>query len=167
MNPVSITTLAKLFKISGALLGGPSIAVLALYAMLRWRRHLAGAIPETNFGDNPDAILLMLRGLTHVVGGIGNVIGAIAQWVLDMAAVASGGCLALAVVLWFTGSGLQAHASWARLSGFALLTLALLAALVLALSLRGSGSVVVLALAAFMVLGLHGLWAGAHEAPHL
>ncbi|MFT3953779.1 MAG: hypothetical protein QM722_05105 [Piscinibacter sp.] len=161
MNPVSIAALAKLFKIGGALVGMPSIVVLALYAVLMWRRRLAAPAPETNVGDNPDALLLMLQGLTRVVVGVADLVGALAQFVLDVAAAAAGAGLVIAIVLWFTGRGLQAQATWARCSGFALLTLAMLAALLLALSFHGVGRIAMLALLAFTVLALHALWVGA------
>ncbi len=160
MNPVSIATLAKLFKIGSALVGMPSIVVLALYAVLMWRRRLADPVLDANFGPNPDAVLLMLQGLTQVVGSVATFVGAIAQIVLDMAAAAAGAGLMLAVTLWFVGRGLQAHAPWARWGGFALLMLALLVALVLALSFHGVGRLTMLALLAFTVLGLHALWVG-------
>lgn len=160
MNPVSLATLATLFKCGGALVGTPSILVLVLYAVLMGHRRLADPVLDATFGPNPDAMLLMLQGLTQVVGSVATFVGAIAQIVLDMAAAAAGVGLLLAVTLWSIGRGLQAHAPWARWGGFALLMLALLAALVLALSFHGVGRLTMLAFLAFIVLGLHALWVG-------
>ena len=161
MNPVSIGLLSRMFTIGGFVLGLPSLAVLAFYAVHLLRRLVAAPTVETQFGDNPDAVMRLLQGLSQGIGAVAHLAGSIAQWVLDIAAEAAGAGLLLAVACWFTGRGLQAHATWARASASLVLGLTVLVALLLALSLRGLGRVPMLALVVFGVLGIHALWVGA------
>jgi hypothetical protein len=160
MNPLTVATLASVFKVGGAVLGVPSLAVLALYTLHAVRQRLAAPPSETDFGDNPDAVLLVLKGLSRAVGNAAHIAGSLAQLVLDAAALAAGAGLVLALVCWGTGRGLQADATWARLSACTLLLLGVLVALLLALSLRGVARVPMFALVVLGGLALHAVWAG-------
>lgn len=164
MNPVSVASLASLFKIGGALVGLPSIVVLVLYGLHTLRRRLATPTPEANFGENPDGVLLVLQGMTKVIGTAAEVAGSIAQIVFDAATIAAGAGLVLAIVCWVTGRGLQVDATWARVSASLVLLLATLVALVLALSLRGVARLPMFALVVFGAMALHALWGGARPA---
>lgn len=161
MNPISVALLASVFKFGGAAVGLPSLVVLVLYAIHTVRQRLAAPTPETNFGDNPDGVLLVLKGMSQVIGTAANLAGSIAQIVFDMAAAAAGAGLVLAITCWLTGRGLQADATWARITASMLLAGVVLVALVLALSLGGIGRLAPLAVIVLGALALHALWFGA------
>ncbi len=160
MNPISISLLATLFATVGALVGIPSIAVLAFYVFHQVTKPNGSATVATDFGSQPDAILLMLKGLTQALGTLAGVAGTAAQFLFNAMAVVATLTLVLATALWFTGRGLGAHAPWARLSAGVLLSLALLPSLLLALSLHGFGRLVVLVWAALCLFALHTVWVG-------
>jgi hypothetical protein len=161
MNPISVALLASVFKLGGAAVGLPSMTVLVLYAVHTVKQRFATPTPETNFGDNPDGVLLVLKGMSQVIGTTASFIGALAQIVFDMAAFAAGAGLLVAVACWFTGRGLQADAISARVSASVMLTVGVLLALVFVLSLRGAGRLLPLALAVLGAFALHALWFGA------
>lgn len=164
MNPISVATLACVFKIGGAVAGLPSLAVLAFYAVHTVRQRLAAPPAETHFGDNPDAVLRVLKGMSKVIGTAAHIVGSLAQIALDIAALAAGAGLVLAITCWLTGRGLQADATWARVSASVLLAVVVLLALLLALSMRGFGRLPPFALLVLGALGLHALWSGARPA---
>ena len=159
MNPLSISTLATGFSVLGAVIGLPSVAVLLLRLVNRVRPS-AESTSGPNFGKNPDALLLLLKGISETVGAIGRVSGFLGQILLNALSLVATVGVILAFTFWFTGRGLHAHAQWARLSGFIVLGLALLSSLLLALSLPLMPRVLMLAVAILCVFGLHTLWAG-------
>lgn len=165
MNPLTLAGLATAFKVVSWLAGLPSMAMLLFYAFHTLRQRAATAAPATDFGPNPDAILLILKATTEVLGAAGRVLEAVGQIVLDLFAAAAGVGLVVALVCWGIGHGLQAQAAWARWSAFVLLSLLLLVTLVGALSLRDVGRVAMLAIVTLCVLALHTLWTG-HGALH-
>lgn len=161
MNPISLQTLATGFAVTGAVIGLPSLAVLLLYAANVIRNHFnAGASSGTDFGKNPDALLLLLKGMTETIGAISRVVGALGEFLLGGLAIVASVGLVLALACWFTGRGLHAHAHWARVSAFSLLVLALLPSLVLMLSAHNLGRVFMLLIVALCVFGLHAVWTG-------
>lgn len=161
MNPISIATLARLFRIAGLLVGLPSLAWLVLCAGLLLQLPGEAPPPAPAFGTSPDGVLVLLQGLAQGIGAVAQAVGAIARIVLDLAAVAAGIGLLAGLASWFTGRGLQRRARWAPAGAAALLGLQLLAALLLALAGGGGFRLAMLALAALGVLGLHALWADA------
>jgi hypothetical protein len=158
MNFVSINAVAIAFKVVGALIGLPSLAVLVLYAINEIRSRMTAAPGKTNFGDNPDGLLLLLKGMTESIGALARLAGSLSQFLFNSLAVVAVFGLVLALALWFTSRGLQVHATWARVSAFGLLLLALLPSLLLALSLHNVARVVMLLPAAICVLGLRAVW---------
>lgn len=154
-NPVTLPLLACGFAISGALLGLPSLALLLFYAGHRLNEWVHPAAGDLAIGPNPDALLLMLAGITKAFGWLAQLLDA----VFGLVALLAGAGLLLAAALWFTGRGLQAGAGWARYSGGTLLLLALLPSALLALSIPGSGRLLPLLMAVGCVLGLQALWA--------
>lgn len=160
MNPISISLLATLFATVGALLGIPSVTLLAFYAFHQLTKPDGQAAVATDFGSQPDAILLMLKGMTQALGALAGVAGTAAQFLFNAMAVVATLALVLATACWFTGRGLGAQAAWARISAGVLLSLVLLPALLLALSLHGVARVAMLVLAALCLLALHTIWAG-------
>ena len=160
MNPVSITAVAKAFTVASVAAGIPSLAMLLFYAVHSLRQRSAAAPTRTEFGDNPDALLWMLKVTTRVLESVGGVLSAVAQLVLDLLAVASGIGLVAAVLCWFIGQGLMAQAAWARWGAGVMLTLALAVTLLGMLSTRELGRVAMFAMMLLCALGLHAVWTG-------
>lgn len=160
MNPVSIPLLASLFTVGGVLLSLPSLVVLIGAAAFLLTQRFAAPAGETRFGDNPDALLLMLQGITQAISGLASLVGTLAQIVIQMAAVIAGAGLVLGLTCWFIGRGLGAEALWARFAAAAVLTLVTLAAALLALSVSGMSRMAMAVVVVIAVLGLHALWLG-------
>lgn len=160
MNPVTIPFLASGLSVLGIVLGVPSATLLILYGInslrLRWSSRPVG----TSWGDNPDAVLLVLKGMTETVGFLARVFDSFGQVLLNALALAAVAGLVFAVALWFTGRGLNAQAAWARVTAFLLLGLTLLPTILLALSVHHVARALFLALAVLCALGLHALWTG-------
>lgn len=163
MNPIPLTSLATTFNVAGSLIGIPSLAVLLLYAINEIRSRLSAAPTATNFGDNPDALLYVLKAMTETVSALSRFTGALGQFLFNGLALIAGVGLLLAIALWLTSKGLQANANWARVSAFALLLLAILPSLLLALSLHNLPRLIMLLIVAICALGMHALFA--HQIP--
>lgn len=160
MNPLSLSSLATTFIAMSVAMGLPSITVLLLYLGNLIRNRLSTPTPTPNFGENPDAILMILQGMTQAVGVLGRIAGSLGQIALNFLAILSTFAVVLAVAMWFTGRGLQAQTNWARISAFTLLVIALLPSLLLMLSVHHVGRLVMFVVAAFCFLGLHAVWTG-------
>ncbi len=160
-NPLTISTLATSFSVIGIALGGPSLTVLVLYTINAISLRLAsGTSSSTNFGDNPDAILLILKGITETVSAIGRFAGSLGQFIFNGLAILSVIGLLFGIACWLTGRGLSANASWARVTAMALILLAMLPSLLIAISLHNVGRVLMLAIATLCAFGIHTLWMG-------
>lgn len=166
MNPIPLSSLATAFHVTGTLIGIPSLAVLLLYAINEIRIRLSSTPSITNFGDHPDALLSVLRVMTETVSALSRFAGAIGQFLFNGLAMAAGVGLLLAIAMWLTSKGLQANENWARVSAFALLLLALLPALLLALSLQNLPRLVMLLIVAICALGMHALFTPQVPQPH-
>lgn len=160
MNPLTIGGLATAFKATAWLSGLPSLAMLLFYGLHTLQRRAATAPPATRFGDNPDALMLILQGMVAVFETVGKLAGALEQIVFGILAAAAAAGLVTAVVCGVIGHGLQAQAVWARWCAFAMLVLLLLVSLLGVLSLRDFGRVTMLAIVTLSALGLHALWGG-------
>jgi hypothetical protein len=161
MNVLSIHSLANGFKGAGVLVAFPSIAVLVLYAVHEIRRRFSAGSPgSTSFGENPDAILLMLMTLTESIGALARFAGGLGHLLLTGLAILGGAGLVLGVTLWCTGRGLQAQADWARLSAGVLLGLAMLPSLALLFPANNIARAFLLFVVIACALGLHTLWTG-------
>lgn len=171
MNPIDIDVLATAFRVAGAVVGVPSLAAVVIGAVvvLRGRGAARGTArgmaqrdgsTGTDFGPNPDAILLMLQGMTKAAGALGRVGSALGRLLVRGLAIVGVFGLVLAAACWSTGAGLAEHAAWAPLAAGVLIVLALVPAAVLTVSLRGPRRAAALALLVVCVLGLHALWGG-------
>ena len=160
MNPISISLLSTMFNTTGVLVGIPSITFLVFYGVHHATKLTAHAAAGTNFGSNPDAVLLVLKWMTAAIGAIGSLVSAAAEFVFNVLAVVSVAGLVLAIVCWFTGHGLSANAGWARVSAGVILVVMLLVSLVLALSFRNLGRLPMLAMAGFCLLAVQRIWKG-------
>ncbi len=105
-------------------------------------------------------MLLILKWMTTAIGAIGSLVSAAVQFVFNVLAVVSVAGLVLAILCWFTGQGLSAHAAWARVSAGAILVPLMLISLVLALSVGNLSRVLMLAITALCFLALRTLWMG-------
>ncbi len=161
MNPINVQTLATGFSVISVALGIPSFAVLLLWVINLIRTRLTAGTPSSaDFGSNPDALLLMLKGMTVAIGALGRIFGPLGKFVFNgLALVASIG-LVLAIACWLTGRGLHAYAHWARVCAFILLAPATLASFLLALSSHGIVRLCTIVIVALCVCGLHALWTG-------
>ena len=63
---------------------------------------------------NPDAILIILDGMTRVIGAMAGVFGFLGKLILGALVVLSVMGLSLATALFFTARGLHAQQEWAR-----------------------------------------------------
>lgn len=160
MNPLTIGGLATALKVTAWLSGLPSLAMLLFYGLHTLQQRAATAPPATRFGDNPDALMLILQGMVKVFETVGKLAGALEQIVFGILAAAAAAGLVTAVVCGVVGHGLQVQAAWARWSAFAMLGLLLLVSLLGVLSLRDFGRIMMLAFVTFSALGLHALWGG-------
>ena len=161
MNPITLPALSLAFRISGALLCLPSLAVLAMYAAKLVSVGMVASSGGTDFGSNPDAILLLLSGMVKLFTGLAWLVDRL----FDLLALAAAVGLVLGLVLWCTGTGLRRGAAWARFSAGLLLALLLLVAVLLALSQVGGGRVLMLVLAAASGMALQVSWRGAPPVP--
>lgn len=160
-NPLAIWTLATSFSVIGITLSAPSLTVLVLYVINTIRLRLGeGASSSSNFGDNPGAILLMLKGITKTVSAFGRFAGSLGQFIFNGLAILSVIGLLFGIACWFTGRGLSANASWARASAMALILGAKLPSLLLALSLHNVVRILMFALVTLCAFGIHTLWTG-------
>jgi hypothetical protein len=133
----TLGVVANAFYAAAAGLGLPSIAALLLYASHRVQLWVRPTPEGAGFPKNPDAILLILHGMTRLIGGAAGVLGRVGQFLFNGVALISAFALIFALVLFLTGRGLHAHQGWAR--GFAgLITGCLLLTSLLSLTaLRG------------------------------
>ncbi|MBL9171994.1 MAG: hypothetical protein JNL10_00540 [Verrucomicrobiales bacterium] len=161
MNPVSLQLLATGFTVVAALLGVPSLIALVGCGIraLAWMFSAPPTSPSS-FGDNPDAILRMLQGMTVVAGWMARASGALTELLVKLLAVGATVGLMLAIACWWTGRGLRVGSEGARVLAGILLLLPLLLSLVLALSLPGPLRLLLCGVIVVCVLGLHAVWTG-------
>jgi hypothetical protein len=160
MISITIPLLSNFFATASMLVGIPSVAFLAFYVFYQAAAITAGAASATNFGSHPDGVLLILKWMTTAIGAIGSVVSAAFEFVFNVLAVVSVAGLLLAILCWFTGHGLSAHAAWARVSAGAILVPLMLASLVIALSVGNLSRLLMLAIAGLCFLALRTLWIG-------
>ena len=112
--PLNLSAVANAFYVAAASLGLPSSVALLVYAFYRVQLWVTPTPAGNQFPKNPDAILLILQGMTRAIGGIAGALGRVGQFLFNGVAVISVFALVLAVVLFLTGRGLHAHQGWAR-----------------------------------------------------
>ena len=135
--PPSLGAVANAFYLAAAGLGLPSASLLLLYALYQVQRWLAPASPTTSFPKNPDAILMMLQGMTRVIGGASTALSRAAQFIFEGAAVVSTFALVLAALFFVIGRGLHDHQTWARGLAGAFAGTLLVVTVLLVTTLRG------------------------------
>lgn len=160
MISITIPLLSNFFTTASMLVGIPSVAFLAFYVFYQLATFTAGAGSATDFGSDPDGVLLILKLMTTAIGAIASVVSAAFQLVFNMLAVASVAGFVLAILCWFTGHGLSAHAAWARVSAGAILVPLMLVSLVITLSVGNLSRLLMLAITGLCFLALRALWMG-------
>lgn len=160
MISITIPLLSNFFTTASMLVGIPSVTFLAFYVFYQVAKVTAGAGAATSFGSSPDGVLLILKWMTTAIGAIGSVVSAAFEFVFNVLAVVSVAGLVLAILCWFTGHGLSAHAAWARFSAGAILVPLMLVSLVLALSAGNLTRLLMLASTGLCFLALRTLWNG-------
>jgi Ca2+/Na+ antiporter len=115
---------------------------------------------DMNVGSNPDAILLILKGIAKAFGVLGRIGGAVEGFVVSVLAALAAFGLVFGVACWFIGRGLQSEASWARISAFVLIVLAIVPAMLFALSANNIGRAVLFGVVVLCGIALYTLWNG-------
>jgi len=113
MTP-DIAHVALAFCAGAAILAVPAMAGLLFALTLGIRLWRQPATPASAPVRNPDAILLMLGGITRVATAIGGVVGFAGRLLAIVLTLASVVALLVAGVLYATGRGLQEHEDGAR-----------------------------------------------------
>jgi hypothetical protein len=149
--------------VGGILLVIPSSIAFAYFGFGAARLHFLTpeVAPEGKTGNQlMDLLLLIARGSAKLIAFFGGTI----EWALVVLTVVSFGCLAFAVLLYFTGRGLHASRGVARAMGILLAILPLLVSFVGITSLRRpvpfAVSSVIFALSAYVIWALGWRFAG-------
>lgn len=159
MNGIPITIVAEIFCGAGALLTMASAVALTLYGIFRWRTAFATS-HAVSAVKNPDAVLLLLEGISRAILAIAALVGMVGRVVLAGMTVVATLVLLFGISLFLVGQSLQAHAGWARIMAAVLVALIELPAMLGTLSLRGSPRYVAAFIAFTGALILHSLWNG-------
>ena len=157
---LSLHSLANAFYIGSAAIGLPSVAGLVISVVYYAHRWLTPAHEPAGSVKNPDAILMILGGITRVFEGMATVVRFLGKYLVGGIAVLATAGLVLAIGLFFTARGLHAHQAWARGAAGLLIGALTLGCLVVLLSTRGWPFVLATILAAANGYVLVMLWRG-------
>src|SRR5580765_4778525 len=114
--------LANAFYAAAAALATPSVLLLLLCALYRLRQWLTPSPDALHALHNPDAILLILSGMTRVVSTFASILGFFGRFIFDSIAIVAFITLGIAIALFLTGRGLHAQSTWARVVAGLLMT---------------------------------------------
>ena len=159
MTP-QISYVVNAFYVVAAVLGLPSLLGLIFSIILGIRLWLMPAPPAGAPTKNPDAIIMMLEGITRAVGFGAGIISGIGKVTVAVIGTLSVVALISAVMFFCTGRGLHAHSGWARGVGAALLAVMLLVWLFALLSMRMPIRLIPAMFAAATIYALWTLWKG-------
>jgi len=155
-----ISYVANAFYVVAAMLGLPSLLGMIFSIVFGIRLWLMPAPPTNAPVKNPDAIIMMLEGITRAIGmgaGFFSGVGKVMVGVIGTVSIVT---LIFAVTFFYTGRGLQAHSGWARGMAGVLLAGLLIISLFALLSMRMPIRLLPAAFAATAVYGLWTLWRG-------
>ena len=158
--PPQIVTIANAFYAVAALFGIPAAAVTVLYAVHRLRLAFATPPPAPSAVKNPDALLLVIEGMSRALNTTATFFSGVSNMVFSIVAGIAGVALVASIALFLTGRGLHAHHAWARFAGSGLMAVALVAGLFSLLTFRGPlmlGSLAVILASGYALMGL---WRG-------
>lgn len=113
MNP-QLFHLGSAFYIAAAIIGLPAVVFLLFDGVRRLRAKFSPKIDSSFPVKNPDAILLMLGGITKGVTTLASIMGFFGSILANVLVVASVAALGSSTILFFTARGLQAGQMWAR-----------------------------------------------------
>ena len=155
-----ISFLANAFYVVAVALGLPSLLGVLFSIVFGIRLWLLPAPSANAPVKNPDAIIMMLEGITRVVGIGAGFFSGVGKMLTVVVAVASIVALAFAIVCFYTGRGLHNHQAWARGIAMLLLAVLLLLSLLVLLSMRMP---LRLLPAVFAVAAIYALWTLWHD----
>lgn len=159
MHP-EIAHVAAAFHLGAAILLLPSLAGLVFSTVLaiQLRRTPVSSLSAPT--HNPDAVILILEGMTRVASTLGRLAGFAGKLLVVVVAAVSVLALILAAVLYATGNGLLARQDWARGTAAVVTAGVLLWSLGALLAARGPWRVLAVAPAAGTLYALAALWNG-------
>ena len=157
---MQISSIANAFYVIAAMLGLPSLLGLLfsiVFGIRLWLLPVPSASAPTK---NPDAIILMLEGITRAVGFGAGIISGLGKMAVTVISAVSIVALIFAVMFYYAGRGLHAHSVWARGGAAMLLAIMLLFWLGALLSLRMPIRLLPAMFAAATISALWTLWKG-------
>ena len=157
MTP-QINYLANAFYVVAAALGLPSLLGILFSIVFGVRLWLMPTPPANAPVKNPDAILMILEGITRAVGLGAGFLSGIGKVMVVVIGAVSVVAFILAVVFFHTGRGLIAHQAWARGTGMVMLGGILLVSLGALLSMRMPMRLLPALFAAITCYALWTLW---------
>lgn len=156
MNP-HVHAVSLGIEILAWMLGVPALLGLLVGSIAQLtRRDPAQRTNAGNMGSNPDAILMVLGGMSRVITWLAQILGALSGFLLRGVFWVSLVVFPVALVLFFTARGLNAGEPWARWLGSLFAAAFGFVTLLAALGLRGGRRLFVLLLT--LVSG-YALWA--------
>ena len=153
-----ISFLANVFYVVAAVLGLPSLLGILFSIVFGIRLWLLPVPPANAPVKNPDAIIMMLEGITRVIGIGAGFFSGVGKTMTVVIAVVSVVALTFAIVFFYTGRGLHNHQAWARVIAMLLLAVLLLLSLLVLLSMRMPMRLLPAMLAAAAIYALWTLW---------
>ena len=159
MNP-QIIYIANAFYALAAMLGFPALLGLIASIVFGVRLWLMPIPPASAPTKNPDAIILMLEGITRAVGFGAGIISGLGKMAVTVIGAVSIVALISAVMFFYAGRGLHAQSGYARGVAAGLLIVMLLFWLLALLSLRMPIRLVPALFAAATIYALWTLWKG-------
>jgi hypothetical protein len=146
---------ATAFRVGGLLLGIPSSAAFAFFGFGAARLYFLNP-HVTPSGKTGNQLMDLLLSGARISAKVFEFFGGAVEWILAVLSVASFGCLAFAVLLYFTGRGLHASRGVARAMGILLAILPLLVSFIGVAAMRRSVPFVVSSVT--LVLSAYVIW---------
>lgn len=134
MNPVQPIITAYYTTAAILALGALTAAILcSFFLIVRGRTASSGPTPV----KNPDAILMLLSGIEHVVHFLAKAAGTLGKWAVRGLALGAGLGVTFAGLLFLTARGLETQETWARTSAGVICGVFLLMSAFASLATRG------------------------------
>lgn len=166
MNFLTMPALAMSFKVLGAITTVPAVGLLSWCGVHYLARSLRKPLAESDFGKNPDALLLILKGFVETLSVMGRIGTFLEDMVFGIFTFVGMIGLVVGIACWFTGRGLHAQAGWARVSAFVLLLLAILSSASFALPANNVIRAALFGIVVVCFIALHTLWLGYSPQTH-
>jgi hypothetical protein len=152
-----LAIVAYTFKTVGVICGIPSFPALVCLLWIAIRMHFATTTPSSNTTASSNPLVDMIASGLRSADQLFHFLATAAEWLIWVLAIVALLLVVLAVALFFTGQGLQAHQLWARVLAILLTCGLLLVSSGGVLSFqRGTATLIGSAL---MLASLYSLWA--------